>query len=177
MFLSAFLFCLGVFLLIVFRRNSFKLTVDSTIRVNATIQITKDEIRIAINDNLIICIEIISSFIQRQQRVPHFCQHGDFPLSRITFRHPKSVINEKTPHQITLMRRENFFKCVIFGAFCRLRHGLAHVGTRWHTAQLFCIIIMQKTLQTRQTFELFSPAASLSGTAERHEWMPHRSGT
>ena len=87
-FLSAFLFCLGVFLLIVFRRNSFKLTVDAMIRVNATIQITKDEIRIAINDNLIICIEIISSFIQRQQ--------GDFPLSRITFRHPKSVINTKT---------------------------------------------------------------------------------
>ena len=50
-FLSAFLFCLGVFLLIVFRRNSFKLTVDSMVGVNATIQIPKDEIRIAINDN------------------------------------------------------------------------------------------------------------------------------
>ena len=37
------------------------------------------------------------------------------------------------------------------------------LGTRWHIAQLFCIIIMQKTLQTRQTFELFSPKASLSG--------------
>ena len=37
------------------------------------------------------------------------------------------------------------------------------LGTRWHTARLFCIIIMQKTLQTRQTFELFSPAASWSG--------------
>ena len=66
------------------------------IRVDATIQITKDEIRIAINDDLIICIEIISSFIQRQQRVPHFCQHGDFPLSCITLRHQKSVINAKT---------------------------------------------------------------------------------
>ena len=65
-FLSAFLFCLGVFLLIVFRRNSFKLTVDAMIRVNATIQITKDKIRIAINDNLIIRFEIISSLIQRQ---------------------------------------------------------------------------------------------------------------
>ena len=95
-FLSAFLFCLGVFLLIVFRRNPFKLTVDAMIRVNTTVQITKDEIRIAINDNLIICIEIISSFIQRQQRVPHFCQHGDSTLSRITLRHPKSVINAKT---------------------------------------------------------------------------------
>ena len=91
-FLSAFLFCLGVFLLIVFRRNSFKLTVDSMIRVNTTVQITKDEIRIAINDNLIICIEIISSFIQCQQRVPHFCQHGDLPLSRITLRHSHSVL-------------------------------------------------------------------------------------
>ena len=39
------------------------------------------------------------------------------------------------------------------------------LGTRWHTTQLFCIIIMQKTLQTRQTFELFSPKVSLSGTA------------
>lgn len=37
------------------------------------------------------------------------------------------------------------------------------LGTRWHTTQLFCIIIMQKTLQTRQTFELFSPKVSLSG--------------
>ena len=37
------------------------------------------------------------------------------------------------------------------------------LGTRWHTAQLFCIIIMQKPLQTRQTFELFSPKVSLSG--------------
>ena len=64
--------------------------------VNATVQITKDEIRIAINNDLIICIEIISSFIQRQQRVPHFCQHGDFPLSCIALRHPKSVINAKT---------------------------------------------------------------------------------
>ena len=60
--------------------------------VYATIQITKDEISIAINYDLIICIEIISSFIQRQQRVPHFCQHGDFPLSRITFRHSHSVL-------------------------------------------------------------------------------------
>lgn len=91
-FLSAFLCCLGVFLLIVFRRNSFKLTVDSMVGVYATIQITKDEISIAINNDLIICIEIISSFIQRQQRVPHFCQHGEFSLSRITFRHSHSIL-------------------------------------------------------------------------------------
>lgn len=129
-FLSAFLFCLGVFLLIVFRRNSFKLTVDAMIRVNATIQITKDEIRIAINDNLIICIEIISSFIQRQQRVPHFCQHGDFPLSRITFRHPKSVINTKTAAPDYSDAAVKLLQMCDFGAFCRLRHRLAYA---WHT--------------------------------------------
>ena len=129
-FLSAFLFCLGVFLLIVFRRNSFKLTVDSMVGVYATIQITKDEISIAINNDLIICIEIISSFIQRQQRVPHFCKHGDFPLSRITFRHPKSVINAKTAAPDYSDAAVKLLQMCDFGAFCRLRHGLAYT---WHT--------------------------------------------
>ncbi|MFR1716180.1 MAG: hypothetical protein ACLSV6_06165 [Butyricicoccus sp.] len=134
LFLSVFLFCLGVFLLIVFRRNSFKLTVDSMIRVNATVQITKDEIRIAINDNLIICFEIISSLIQRQQRVPHFCQHGDFPLSRITLRHPKSVINAKTAAPdysdaaVKLLQMCDFWG--ILPTSTRIGIRLAHVGTQ-----------------------------------------------
>ena len=130
------------------------------IRVNATIQITKDEIRIAINDNLIICIEIISSFIQRQQRVPHFCQHGDFPLSRITLRHPKSVINAKTAAPDYSDAAVKLLQMCDFGGILPTS---TRIGTRWHTAQLFCIIIIQKTLQTRQTFELFSPKVSLSG--------------
>ena len=152
------LFCLGVFLLIVFRRNSFKLTVDSMIRVNATVQITKDEIRIAINNDLIICIEIISSFIQRQQRVPHFCQHGDFPLSRITLRHSHSVLTRSVQGSSIIHRMVDadriLFEVNIIPCKTRKFAG-ANTGSEKYGQNRKQFTIIQRMSNVREQFFLF----------------------
>ena len=82
--------------------------------------------------------------------------------TEVIFQYTKSVVNAKTAAPDYSDTAVKLLQMCDFGGILPTS---TQIGTRWHTAQLFCIIIMQKTLQTRQTFELFSPAASLSGTA------------
>ena len=71
------------------------------------------------------------------------------PISEaeVIFRYPKSVINAKTAAPDYSDATVKLLQMCDFGGHSADFDTDWHtLGTRWHTAQLFCIIIMQKSL-------------------------------